>query len=312
MTTKFDPDAWLAGHMRLIVAYGNRTFACGAHDVAHGNYQELQDAATAAADRVKASANALLQQLAAARQEIARLPQLLDITAHHVSEGRYGWLDPYTRDALLAHWRAGKAPVPDVLRPADEQPNIDATALPPAAEAFMHAAPDPALVAPPFDSLEEAQMAAARQDSMLKINSGVEVEHAVADLAACVTCGAPVEVNAAQAGDMTPISSIRYWIDAYASPSSGTHFAGHGMVIKMLREYADLRERDTGTGAQRNSEALIAEHMRLVDAHVDDMVGFETMPGHFSMDAADRAEDRCAATKAAVEASARKLAGGAA
>lgn len=45
----------------------------------------------------------------------AALFRLLDIAAHHFSEGRYGWPSTDTCAAILAHWREGKPPVPDVF-----------------------------------------------------------------------------------------------------------------------------------------------------------------------------------------------------
>ena len=40
---------------------------------------------------------------------------------------------------------------------------------------------------------------------------------------------------------LTPLESIQYWADAYANPKGDAHFIGHGVVARLLREYADLR-----------------------------------------------------------------------
>jgi hypothetical protein len=38
------------------------------------------------------------------------------------------------------------------------------------------------------------------------------------------------------------IESIKYWANAYSNPESGPHFHGHGMVSRLLTEYANLVE----------------------------------------------------------------------
>lgn len=53
---------------------------------------------------------------------------------------------------------------------------------------------------------------------------------------------APAAPAQVPANDMQPIDSIRYWLNAYSDPASGEHFMGHGVVVKMLREYLQLRE----------------------------------------------------------------------
>lgn len=58
---------------------------------------------------------------------------------------------------------------------------------------------------------------------------------------------------------------------------------------------------------QPAADERVAEHVRLVDDYANDVTGFATMPGHASMESAERAEDRCFAAKQAVEASARAL-----
>lgn len=40
---------------------------------------------------------------------------------------------------------------------------------------------------------------------------------------------------------LSPIETIEYWRDAYAKPNGDQHFMGHGMVAKLLKEYAQLR-----------------------------------------------------------------------
>lgn len=91
------------------------------HVTEAGTMDELHTALTA----VQASARALL----AAGREDAELFNLLDIAAHHFTEGHYGWPSTDTRAAILAHWRAGKPPVPSVfeaeLLQAINDPNRD-------------------------------------------------------------------------------------------------------------------------------------------------------------------------------------------
>ena len=38
------------------------------------------------------------------------------------------------------------------------------------------------------------------------------------------------------------IEIIKYWANAYSNPASGPHFHGHGMVSRLLTEYANLVE----------------------------------------------------------------------
>ena len=46
----------------------------------------------------------------------------------------------------------------------------------------------------------------------------------------------------AEAGELQPVETIRYWLNAYSDPASGDHFMGHGMVVTLLREYLAMRE----------------------------------------------------------------------
>jgi hypothetical protein len=38
-----------------------------------------------------------------------------------------------------------------------------------------------------------------------------------------------------------PVETVLYWRDVYANPASGPHFMGHGMVVKLLTDYLQLR-----------------------------------------------------------------------
>lgn len=58
------------------------------------------------ADQFRPRLEALTAALAAPEPD---LRVLLDIAAAHFSEGMYGLPDPNTSDAILAHWRAGRA-----------------------------------------------------------------------------------------------------------------------------------------------------------------------------------------------------------
>ncbi len=52
-----------------------------------------------------------------------------------------------------------------------------------------------------------------------------------------------VKVERAGLVDSQPIETIEYWADAYTNPAKGDmHFHGHGMVAKLLTEYAQLRK----------------------------------------------------------------------
>lgn len=52
-----------------------------------------------------------------------------------------------------------------------------------------------------------------------------------------------------EAGHLTPLATIEGWAEAYSNPASGQHFQGHGMVVKLLREYAALRRSKDGSAA---------------------------------------------------------------
>jgi hypothetical protein len=41
---------------------------------------------------------------------------------------------------------------------------------------------------------------------------------------------------------VTPIETLRYWLDAYSNPRGDEHFMGHGMVVHLLREYLAMLE----------------------------------------------------------------------
>lgn len=88
------------------------------------------------AERVRAIAQALhstntlrareLLSIAAAMDFDAKQPdpkKLVEICAFHFSEGNYGWPEARTIDAILQHWRAGLAPVADVLDPGSTSPH---------------------------------------------------------------------------------------------------------------------------------------------------------------------------------------------
>lgn len=41
--------------------------------------------------------------------------------------------------------------------------------------------------------------------------------------------------------ELTPISGIQVWIDAYTNRANGMHFMGHARMVQLLREYLGLR-----------------------------------------------------------------------
>lgn len=64
---------------------------------------------------------------------------------------------------------------------------------------------------------------------------------------------------------LQPIETIKYWADAYSDRASGPHFQGHGMVVQLLREYAQLREALTATPSPAPAQEVATE--RLVYIH---------------------------------------------
>lgn len=76
-------------------------------------------------------------------------------------------------------------------------------------------------------------------------------------------------------------------------------------VVQLIAGLEGLRA--ALSAPQPAADERVAGLMRLVEDYANDVTGFATMPGHASMESAERAEDRCFAAKQAVESSARAL-----
>ena len=183
MTTEFDPEAWLAEHSDLARAWRSSSIYAGDHLQAlmkHADwlatshwaregevkevYARLADAQQEIARLRGCVARCLSRQairlgdlvpgadiIASDKpvDVIAKLQRQIDMRAAAAAYLQdpmpphdHNWMtgEPAASEEERAAWWARRQPK---LEWPDDHPNIDFTALPPAAEAFMHAAPDP-------------------------------------------------------------------------------------------------------------------------------------------------------------------------
>ena len=71
-----------------------------------------------------------------------------------------------------------------------------------------------------------------------------------------------VASEAAPSTSHEPLESLRYWIAAYSNRASGEHFQGHGMVVKLLRDYEQLLS--AAQAAPSTSQPLTNEQIEVI------------------------------------------------
>lgn len=107
----------------------------------------------------------------------------------------------------------------------------------------------------PADADEQARLAIK--------GAAAEVEAAIDALAD--TEQAPERtVTATLSGERQPLETIRYWINAYSDPESGSHFRGHGKLVQIAREYLEMREAADAAAAHAapDREELLGDAIR--------------------------------------------------